>query len=358
MTVNRHPLQAQGAGQAQRRLPDDAVVPYCNQLAERLVWVGKVLHEEQREGHLSSAAAKGTEQFLQELRATVMVMALKHGRQLLGVEPLPLTIDPTESGMPTFKDFWTLREDHEHAPEQVKQLPDREQLLEQATEAIFRGERPARQQVQWLELAYLSRLATTPVIADFQVGDPVLVGEERGSKTYALTWTNLIRSLNLFETTTLHFIERSGWYLNSGKELLGRIMREFEAGRHTLQEMIGMANQAGLVVPQTIERVTIGPYFHPWTQNDPIMLSAFAATGELSTAWLFRASIERAATTKASERSMMDSLFGREPVEAGPSVRSAVVLVPLAIKQQLGDRDEDGNPAAVYGLSNSGDLVY
>jgi len=36
MTINRHPLQSIGVGQNSRMLPDEAVVPYCDALGERL----------------------------------------------------------------------------------------------------------------------------------------------------------------------------------------------------------------------------------------------------------------------------------------------------------------------------------
>jgi hypothetical protein len=44
-------------------------------------------------------------------------------------------------------------------------------------------------------------------------------------------------------------------------------------------------------------------------------------------------------------------------MEAGPSLRYKALLVPLAIKQLLGDADEDGQPCAVYGVTKDGDLV-
>ena len=72
---------------------------------------------------------------------------------------------------------------------------------------------------------------------------------------------------------------------------------------------------------------------------------------------MLRATIERAATTRALKRSTVDVLFGRQPMEAGPSLRYKALLVPLAIKQLLGDADEDGQPCAVYGVTKDGDLV-
>ncbi len=355
MTYNRHPLQSQGAGLASRQLPDDAVVPYCNALAERLHWFSSVIAQEQQRKRLSAAAAKATAEFVQRLRATMMVMALKHGRQVLEVEPVPLTIDPTESGMPTFKDFWTLREDCEHAQTQLATIPDQDALLDQATEAIFRGERPVKQQILWLQRAYLDRLAATAVVKDFEMLAPVPLDATHGDRAYTVSWTGIVRSLNLFECSTLQFIERGGWHVSGGLDMLRNLISAMEGGRHSLQEMLGLCNDAAWIVPQTLERVTIGPYYHRWTENDAFTVQAFEAAHDEP--WLLRATVEQAAATRPAARSTMDRLLGHEPMEIGPTIRSQVLLVPLAIKQQLGDADEDGTPAIVYGLSQDGDLV-
>jgi hypothetical protein len=354
--INRHPLQALGAGQAERMLPDEAVVRYCDALGDRLGWLGAAIEQEQKEGRISIAGFKAAQGFLREIRATIMVMTLKHGRQLLDVEPMPLTIDPTESGMPTFKDFWTLREDRDHAEEQLRQIPTREQLLAQATDAIYAGHRPIKQQILWLQRAYMERLAATPVVADFRQGEPVRLGQKKGDRLYAISWTGVIHSVNLFECVTLHFEERGAWHVTGGIGELRGLVDNLAGGRHTLPEMIGLINEAPWIVPRAIERVTIGPYHHAWTENDELVQRAFAATHG-DEPWMLRATIERAATTKMTKRSTVDVLFGRTPMEAGPSVFYRVLVVPLAIKQFLGDADEDGQPCAVYGVSKDGDLV-
>jgi hypothetical protein len=355
MTINRHPLQSQGAGQAERLLPDEAVVGYCDQLGERFGWLRAALQEEQKEGRISIAAANATREFLHELRATMMVMALKHGRQLLQIEPLPLTIDPTESGMPTFKDFWTLREDCEHALQQLAQIPSHNELIEQATDAIFRGERPIKQQILWLQRTYLDRLAATSVVADFRIYPPIHLNTGGGNRLHSISWTGVIRSVNLFECTTLHFQERGGWHVTGGLDMLEDLINTCAHGRHPLQEIIGLCNEAAWIIPRTIERVTIGPYHHRWTENDVILRQAFAAYAD--DPWMLRCSIDRVATTNPGQRSFSDILFGREPMQAGPSIHSTFVLVPLQMKQYLGDADEDGNPDIVYGVSRNGDLV-
>src|SRR5689334_9796870 len=96
MKINCHALLAAGGGQSGRLLPDEAVVAYCDELGNRLAWLGAAQSEEQKERRISIAGFKAAQAFFREIRATIMVMALKHGRQLLDVEPLPLTIDPTE----------------------------------------------------------------------------------------------------------------------------------------------------------------------------------------------------------------------------------------------------------------------
>jgi hypothetical protein len=356
MTINRHPLLAAGAGQNSLMLPDEAVVAYCDTLGDRLGWLAKALGEEQTAGRISIAALKAAHAFLHEIRATVLVMALKHGRQLMDVEPLPLTIDPTESGMPTFKDFWMLRDDRDHAEDQLKQIPGCDDLIEQARDTIYNGRRPVKQQILWLQRAYMERLAATPVVADFRQGEPVRLSEKRGDRLYAISWTGVIHSVNLFECVTLHFEERGGWHVTGGIGELRDLVDNLAGGRHTLPEMIGLINEAPWIVPRAIERVTIGPYHHRWTENDELIQRAFDAVHE-GEPWMLRATIERAATTKAAKRSKLDALFGREPMEAGPSVFYRLLLVPLAMKQLLGDADEDGQACIVYGVSKQGDLV-
>jgi hypothetical protein len=354
---DRRPLLSAGAGQNKRNLPDEAVVPYCDALSARLGFLAEALHAEQRAGRLSIAAAKASAAFLADLRATLTVMALKHGRQLLDVEPVPLTIDPTESGMPTLKDFWMLREDRENAQAQLEQLPTTTQLVEQATSAIFGGQRPVKQQILWLQRAYMERLAATPLVTDFHQYEPVLIGDEDGNRLYSISWTGIVRSRNLLECCTLQFAERSGWRVGGGVADLQTLIDETAGtGRANLQELLGLFNRAPGIAPRIIERVTIGPYHHEYTDNDALTERAFAAAD--GAPFLLEATIDRAATTRAAKRSTLDVIFGRQPMESGPSLRYNVLVGPLSIRQLLGHADEDGLPATVYGLTRDGELVY
>lgn len=356
MNIDRHPLLSAGAGLGERDLADDDLVPYCDDLHQRLFWLDKVLQAEQKEGHLSRAAQKATTAFLQELCVTITVMALKHSRQLLDTEPLPLTIDPTESGMPTFKDFWLLQEDRERAQQRLEHLPERTEVIDQAIEAIYSGRQPLKQQMLWLERSYLEQLANTPVVTDFRQMPTIRLTKKRGDQLFVTSWTGIIRSRNLFECTTLHFTERSGWHITGGQSDLTKLIDSIANGRHQLHEKVGLLNQAAWIVPRTLERVTIGPYHHQWTQNDDFVTQVFHASHNPNP-FMLRATIERIATTGAAKRSHMDRLFGREPMEVGPSVTHRVLLVPLVMKQYLGDTDEEGQPCTVYGVSQEGDLV-
>ena len=291
MVINRNSLQAAGAGQNSRVLPDDAVVSYCDTLGERLGWLAKALTEEQRAGRLSIAACQAAQAFMQEIRATVLVMALKHGRQLLEVEPVPMTIDPTESGMPTFKDFWMLRDDRDHAEEQLKQIPQRPELIEQALDAIYNGHRPVKQQILWLQRAYMERLAATPVVSDFRQGEPVKLSAEANGRLYAISWTGVIRSLSLFESVTLSFEERGGWHVTGGIGELRDLIDDLAGGRNTLPEMIGLLNQAPWIVPRAIERVTLGPYqFVAQPAEEKLRIELRACTVDSEAQWAKMAS--------------------------------------------------------------------
>jgi len=354
--IERRSLMAAGAGQNARMLPDEAVVPYCDALGDRLGALALALEREQQGGRLSIAACAAASLFLNEIRATLAVMALKHGRQLLDVEPLPLTIDPTESGMPTVKEFWMLHEDRDRARDQLAQIPAPPQLVADALDQIYAGRRPIKQQILWLQRAYMERLAATAIVTDFRQMSPLKLGSDKSDRIYSVSWTGLVRSLNLFECVTLHFVERGGWHVTGGIEDLRDLIDSIAGGRADLPEMIGLLNQAAWIVPRSLERVTIGPYHHGFTQNDEPIQRAFAAAAGQEP-FLLEATIERAVTVKAARRSTLDKLFGREPMESGPSVRYRIVLAPLGIKQLLGSADEDGQPATVYGLSADGELV-
>lgn len=354
--IDRHPLLAAGAGQSSRRLPDAAVAPYCDALAVRFGFLADALARQQQAGQLSIAAAKAAQAFLHELRATLAVLALKHSRQLLNVQPVPLTIDPTESGMPTIKDFWALHDDRANAEEQLRQIPPPDAIIGQALDAIYAGQRPVKQQILWLQRAYMERLAATPVVTEFRQLDPLRLGKEDGDSLYAVSWTGIVRSLNLFECSTMHFVERGGWHVSGGIEDLRDLLDTVGTGRHALPEVVGLLNQAAWIVPRLIERVTIGPYHHAFTENDALIERAFAAATDAEP-FLLEASIDRAATVRAASRSTLDKLFGREPMETGPAMRQRLLVAPLAIKQLLGTADEDHQPATVYGVSNNGELV-
>jgi hypothetical protein len=202
----------------------------------------------------------------------------------------------------------------------------------------------------------MERLSTTPVVADFRQQEPLRLSEKKSERLYAISWTGVIHSLNLFECVTLHFEEHGAWHVTGGIGELRALVDDLAGGRHTLPEMVGLINEAPWIRPRAIERVTIGPYHHSWTENDELIQRAFAAANGVEP-WMLRATIERAATTNMAKRSTVDVLFGRTPMEAGPSVFYRVLLLPLSIKQLLGDADEDGQPCAVYGVAGQGDLV-
>ena len=52
-------------------LPDEAVVPYCDSLGERLGWLADALGEDQKEGRLSIAAAKAAQLRLNPVRLSL-----------------------------------------------------------------------------------------------------------------------------------------------------------------------------------------------------------------------------------------------------------------------------------------------
>jgi hypothetical protein len=112
------------------------------------------------------------------------------------------------------------------------------------------------------------------------------------------------------------------------------------------------------IAPVMIERVHLGPLYHRWTQNDDRVQRVFAALSDEP--FLMRLNIERALIAHTPGRPRLAGLFGSTPdtFHIGALGQERLIVVPVAAKQLLGDADEDGQPAHVYGLSRGGDLVY
>ena len=66
----------------------------------------------------------------------------------------------------------------------------------------------------------MERLSTTPVVADFRQQEPVRLSEKKSERLYAISWTGVIHSVNLFECVTLHFEEHGAWHVTEATHLM------------------------------------------------------------------------------------------------------------------------------------------
>lgn len=352
--VDRESLINAGGGAAQAALEPADVVPYTRLIAQRLAWVEPVLRHQMGIDRLSRAAYRAAAGLADRIAQTMGVMALKHGRHLIGADPLPLTVDPTGSGFPTFKDFWTLADEVGHATERLATIPTEDALYAAALDAIFRGVAPAAQQARLLERGYLEQLQGKRVVEDCSVHAAVDGALPSGEAGRAWSYDRLVHSLNRFDSVTVHHATGSP---EPDPARIQAVVGAQGMARPELLTLLGALTGLGMV-PVMIERVHLGPLYHRWTQNDERIRQVFDALHDEP--FLMRITIERALIARTPGRARLGGLLGSEPdtYRIGALGQERLLVVPVAAKQLLGDADEDGQPAHVYGLSRGGDLVY
>jgi hypothetical protein len=108
-----------------------------------------------------------------------------------------------------------------------------------------------------------------------------------------------------------------------------------------------------------IERYRIGPFYNSITNNSKEIDSLLRNTGE-DDPFILKFSVERASSMRVSQYgNWIDKLCKRktEREVIGPVISEKRIIVPFRVKQELGNKDEYGNPCKVYGVTNGGDII-
>ena len=105
-----------------RRLTPEQIIPYFTKLSSRLSQLSEIATREQDEF---------VTDYINVVKNTLDCLFLKH--QLGGEDKVDfsLTIDPSDSGFPTPKDFYLLEKDKEKAKQILGILPSRENIIEE-----------------------------------------------------------------------------------------------------------------------------------------------------------------------------------------------------------------------------------
>ncbi|MBI4861505.1 MAG: hypothetical protein HY815_14780 [Candidatus Riflebacteria bacterium] len=112
------------------------------------------------------------------------------------------TIDPTDSGLPHFNDFWRIQKDREQAAPRLEELASPDEIVSRALAEILAGQYPLVWQRALVERRYYERVGTAEVVADFELSPPSLLEGNAGRPVLRRQWSGLAENDTLF----LHYM--------------------------------------------------------------------------------------------------------------------------------------------------------
>ena len=137
-----------------KTLKSEEISPYLDRLIKSLNCLSVI---RTREGD------KFVAPYLSIVKDTTECLILKH--KLSGLEQVDfsLTIDPSDSGFPTTKDFYLLEKNKEEAASSLKTLPKREGIIEIIRDAVLTSRQPAHGQILLQRYNFFSKLSKTKI---------------------------------------------------------------------------------------------------------------------------------------------------------------------------------------------------
>jgi hypothetical protein len=341
------------AGVNALRLDDGEAVEYLERLKERVGYVRRLYTRQDLDPGLGP---QGVLEFLELVCQTLTALEqrqLLHRRNVIGT---PLTIDPTGSGFPTFTECLLLDEDRGTSEERLAQLPARAEITEQARREILAGRFPTEQQKHRLLLDYLTMVHDRPCLRQLEIARPVLVGESASQCQFHAEWYGVESATNL----PVHYLmayaqDRRRKEDCANEELMHRLEVGFSqhaTPRSTAAYLDEMPN----VHPKFVRKFTLGSYHTRHTLNDG---PEGELLGTMDDAFMLRFAVEVSGSVDTQvTRTWSDRLLRRqcETERFGPSLLGRRLIVPTALKERLGDRDEHGEPCVVYGVDEEGEI--
>src|SRR3989338_9942690 len=296
--------------------------------------------------------------YLVIVRNSIECLMLKHDLEGLNKVDFSLKISKNNSGFPTYSDFYLLINNKEKAKEYLDALPEREEIIDNLRNALFRGESGASAQIVLKRFNYYSRLAKTKTLKAYHFNEPKLIKEENERRLYTLEWSCIERATNLPALYRMSFTQnRSYAPLNQTENArLETIIYDTQLGAldiktlaHTIDREIAELH------PKFIEKHTIGPFYNSFTNNsDEIQI--ILPTPDSSVLKFTR---ERVLSIDVRQYgNILDRLRGKKTEQEifGPIDYESRVIVPFRVKQKINTKPYQGL-CKVYGITNEGEIV-
>lgn len=336
-----------------KKLEPSQIAPYLAALNKRLQQLATILTRERNAfvvPHLST------------VRRTIDCLVAKHALEGQDGIDFGLTIDPTNSGFPTTKDFYLLEKNKQEAQKVIEQLRSRKAVIDMVRDAILK-ERPTQHALVLLRrYDYYSRLQETKLLEEYKVNDPVIAGDEKGRRSYIVEWTCIEGHTNV-PTFYRMYLEQDANALpfeRCANDLFKTIIYTSKFGIIDPRTLVSEVDEnIDELHPKLIEKYVIGPFHNQVTLNSDALNALLADEEDKSILRFSTETVVSEGVRKKLGQGFWASLFGREIEKEiyGPVDTKCMMIVPFHLKQRLSDRDERGNPCKIYGVTLGGDIV-
>jgi len=335
-----------------RKLEPEQVKPYLDGLNKRLTELSKILVREDDEFVCHYIAI---------VQETMNCLALKH--ELAGPDQMDfsLTIDPTESGFPTVKDFYLLEKDKENAESALANLPPKDEITDMIRNNVLRSRSPEHGQILLKRHNYYSKLLETNLLKEYHLNEPKFIEEKNRKRSFTLEWCNIERGYNVPIFYRMYLYQDASYYPldKEPSDKLKTIIYQSHYGMMDLRTLVSIIDkELDEIHPKLIYKYVIGPYHNSVTWNTEELDKILGSSDEQS---ILKFRKEAVAST------MVRKFGGRIRKWLGKQIEKEIygplddsdkrMIVPFRVKQKLGDKDEYEKPCKVYGVTKEGDII-
>ncbi len=325
-------------------------VPYIQRLQTRLKNANDILGK--GEGSYVTL-------YLEKLQRTLHCLSLKHQLPDQDAIDFQLTIDPTDSGFPTIKDFYLLKKNKEEAKKSLGQLSPRKSIIDDIRDALLENRSYVKAQIQLQRHNFYTSLLATDIVSEYELESPQLIEEKKERRFYTLMWNYIERGSHVPVLYRMCCTQDKKFQrLEEGShDALKTILYRTQYGKMDTKEIAHLIDeQITEIHPKLIEKYTFGPYHDEQTSNSEQLTKLLAESEDSS---LLKFNIEKVVSREVKPHgTMLERLFGMKTEREvfGFVDKQTHIIAPFRIKQVLGNKDEYGMPCKVYGVTKTGDI--
>lgn len=338
-----------------KRIDEAEAFPYLNRLSSRLSNLSEILKREGNEFVIP---------YLEIVKNSIDCLTLKY--EIKGEDKIDfsLTIDPSDSGFPTVKDFYLLEKNKGEAKEILEQLPGRDEIIDKIRKAILRGDSPINWQIVLKRYNFYTKLSKSKVLKEYHLNEPKFIKEENGRRFYTQEWSciEMAKNIPVFYRMCFTQDRRHPSLEEAPNYRLETLIYQTKLSMINLQSFAALADrEIEEVHPKFIERYEIGPYYDSLTTNSPAFSQIFNGIENPSA---LKFTVDRVLSEKVQKYgNWIDRLCGRKTEREifGPVDSEMKIIVPFRVKQKLGDNNEYineyGKTCKVYGVTSDGGVI-